>query len=278
MSQTFVLNNDGITTDSPSRYISKFVDAPFSLQKHTEYLKALKIIKDKRIVFAGCARDIIPTTMSSNIGQIRSISHLFKDLSIMVIENDSSVSFKEYLYGIKGIDAICVDLNIGKLGGGRDKSRVSWMKTLRNCYHKRIAANYSHYDYVAVFDYDLYFWRPDGFISSFSLLNKYSVVGANGIQSIPKDGGYKDIYYDSFAFIDITGKGRKWNEEIPPFAFNQKEAPVIACGGGIILYKMSDFLARPYGNILIDDETVAEHAYQQIHLKCCVNPNMIVIR
>ncbi len=256
----------------------------FDLTNYRRYLDGIAKARNSSIVFAGCIRDVNPVIFGSNLGKIFNVGSKFKNFQVVLVENDSIPICQEHLSTLKGNDKITVlshKYGFPKLGDGRDERRVSIMAMLRNQYLQYIKTNLSKYNYVCVIDMDLTDWRQDGVFNSLGYQH-WDMIGANGIQ-IKKDGSL--TYYDTFAVIEANGKTYQTQEFKDTPILNSRREHVMACFGGIGLYKTSSFLkGGSYDLYKLDDKYCSEQCGIHINMarsgcgNISINPNMVVIR
>lgn len=167
-----------------------------------EKTNSYEIMKSKRILFVGLARDIA-LVLSDNLRRFSEIGRLFNDFKFIIYENDS----------VDGTDKILKEYgssNPGKLvylhenlhippavsTGKHSIARFERMAQFRNMYlMESLKATYDDYDYVAVIDFDIkQGCTIDGFASNFICPYEWDMICANG-------SPYKtDVYYDPLAF------------------------------------------------------------------------------
>jgi hypothetical protein len=255
----------------------------FDLTNYRLMLNGLKIARQSKIVIVGCIRDIDIKTLSRNIVKCIKLGEKFLDYQIILIENDSSFGFKNFINNIQHdkLKIYKYDYGYDKLGTGRDFRRVNIMASLRNKYVKVIENDFRTFEFSLVIDFDLNNWREDGVFNSLGH-NKWDMIGANGIQ-IKKDESL--TYYDTFAIIETNGHTYQPQEFKGVLSLNSGLHKVVACFGGIGLYKTKSLLAgNRYSIYKINDKCCSEQCGIHINMakagydKIFINSNMIVIR
>lgn len=263
---------------------SIFYDS-FDVLNYKLYLDGINNASRSKVLFCGCIRNINPETFNKNLGKIFDVGSRFKDFHVLFIENDSEVWFKNHLKTLTGNDKVILSSKnylYPNLGTGRDMRRVTIMAKLRNEYLRIIEKNFKDYEYVVVVDMDLTDWRTDGVFNSIGYKN-WNMIGANGIQ-IKKDG-QSITYYDTFALIESTGRVYPIQEFKDVLQLNSKREHVMACFGGIGIYRTKALLAgKEYTLYKMNNEYVSEQCGIHINMayngygNISINPNMVVIR
>jgi hypothetical protein len=155
------------------------------------------------------------------------------------------------------------------------------MAKLRNLYLDYIKSNLSSFEYSCVLDFDLSMWRQDGILNTIGY-DSWDMMGANGIQT-KRDMSI--TYYDTFAIVEKDGHTYQPQEFKGVLPLNSPKHQVMACFGGIGVYKTKSLLAgKRYGIYKINEKNCSEQC--GIHINMCkagydkifVNPNMLVIR
>jgi len=253
----------------------------FTLKNYSIALDGLAKAADSSVLVVGCVRDIDNEIISFNVNKLSNTLRSFKDYHIYIYENDSSPSFKDHLKSLKS-DKITIEsenLRLPKLGGGRDYNRVYCMSLCRNKYVSFFNAN-PNYDYVIIFDFDLYDFRPDGIFHTLGLQH-WNMVGANGLQNV--DG--KLVYYDIFALVESDYKTYKDGEGRHTPDLHSNLRGVFSCFGGIGIYTREAFVAGDkyyvpiiYGDIHSEHCSFAVNMHKNGCNNIFTNPCMVVIR
>lgn len=256
----------------------------FDIQNYKHYLAGLNIASKSKVLFCGCIRNIDPQVFNNNLGKVFDVGNRFKDFHVLFIENDSEPWFKSHLSTLNGnkkVTLSSIDYLYPSLGAGRDMRRVAIMAKLRNKYLRTIEEKFIDYDYVVIIDMDLTDWRSDGLFNSFGQKN-WHMLGANGIQ-LKKDQSV--TYYDTFALIEASGRTYPMQEFKEVLTLNGRREYVMACFGGIGIYKTKALLAgKEYSLYKMNNEYVSEQCGVHLNMayagygNISINPNMVVIR
>ena len=260
-----------------------FYDRP-SLKNFQRYLNGLDNARNSKLVITGCIRDIPIDIFKRNLDRCCSLGTLFESYKIVLIENDSNPEWLHTIKVLKGYGNVLISHKYGyeKLGSGRDQRRVTIMSKLRNEYMDYIGQNLSDYEYTLVVDMDLYNWRLDGIINSIGY-DDWDMIGANGVQERPKNKEW--TYYDTFALLEQNGHSYQVQESKDVLPFNSGLYPVMACFGGLGIYKTKSLLAgKRYSIYKMQDKVTSEQCGIHINMakagyqKIFINPNMVVVR
>lgn len=253
----------------------------YNIDNYRIALHGLKRAAESKILVVGCVRNIDNSVLSHNLNRLSDIMAMFADYHIYLYENDSTPQHKAELLKHKS-DHISIQsetIKVPLLGGGRDYNRVYCMAMCRNKYVDFFHKN-DNYDYVMVFDFDLYDFRADGIFHSLGLDN-WDMMGANGLQET--EG--KLVYYDVFALVEKDYKTYADGEARNTPAVNSRLHPVFSCFGGIGLYTKQAFIAgERYSVPIFDGRMQSEHCSFALnmnmnnHTNIFVNPNMVAIR
>ena len=163
------------------------------------YEETKNLLRQKKIIFVGCARDC-ENGLQSSINNIKKIGLLFEDFQISIFENDSKDKTQEIL------ESIHKQLNL-KLFNEKDLDTVKPLRTTRLAYARNKLMDWAlqqNSDYVAVVDMDTVLTQEfdiSGFIDNFSKEGVWDAV-------FPVNN---DFYYDLWA---LRKKGYVENDYI----------------------------------------------------------------
>jgi len=233
----------------------------------------------------------------------RKIVSQFKDYRIVILENNSTDSTREYLLNWAKIDPkvkiLCHDAyvtnleecNIVDVAITNDHSpmphRIQKMATFRNIYMDHIHHYYDDFDYLCVMDMDLqgevYI---DGMLHTISLLEpNIDGMTCNGMLIRDPDTFY---YYDSFAHIEehepgyITDIASKSEHDVHVHIYmtqlySSQMTPdrVRSAFGGLAIYNMKNVIKQRYN--YSQTNFVCEHTFFHHNKRIYVNPRMIFL-
>ncbi len=251
---------------------------------HDRVLLGQKRMKTRRVVLAGLTRNIGDRVERLRQRVERTASH-FADFRVVLFENDSGDDTADRLRAWAGSDRR-VHLLQQTFGDpvhpqARDLQRVSRMAHYRDQYHRFIAANFSDFEHVIVFDTDLAGgWSDAGIADSFGQASPWDVIGANGI--IYKRHRWhwnRYVQYDAWALRRRGSDTPLSTREANRLTWRRGE-PLVAvnsCFGGLAIYRTEAFLAGRYAGG--DCEHVTLHRDLRAHgyKECFLNPSQIVV-
>ncbi|MGA2418337.1 MAG: hypothetical protein ABSF55_03810 [Candidatus Staskawiczbacteria bacterium] len=261
--------------------------------EYSRYVKeGFRRMKNQRAVLVGCVREE-EYIIGRNIERLEKTGKLFNDYRIVIFENDSADKTLKIL-NQKSKDnnkiIIISEKNQFSRFRGHGQKRMEIMAYCRNKYLEYTQKNFSYFDYMIVFDLDLYGgWSNQGIANSIGQDN-WDMMGANGLEN--------GEYYDSFPlriknFEDrcYTGgrqsDGNNWSvrrdkikwidAKKPKLLAGQELVPVYSCFSGLAMYKMEAIKDCRYG--FEDCEHVSFHKqiYKRGHKRFFINPSMIAI-
>ncbi len=245
-----------------------------------------------RIIICGMIRDRedqIPRLRR----QIESITNLFADYAIVIVENDSKdgtrhelirwaqdkqVAGRIHVIGCGNQindDRLCnLSLAATKPKIGPNMLRIEKMVLLRNIYMKYIENNVqlSKYDYVLVQDFDLWVYTyTDGLLSTGFYLNMDPTIDAICANGILQNGLLKGMipyktYFDPYAHKDIqdwnwsTKYKNIWSSLFRQYSCNNGLIPVKSCFSGQTIYRYRSIRGKRYFTYMDSyQEAVCEH-------------------
>lgn len=248
--------------------------------------------KNKKVIICGLARDI-EENLSSLSKNLKTVTELFQDYLIVIVENDSRDNTRKSLLNLKkdfkivllgcGIDSSECVMKTKKYGHAHTKVRIQKMIDLRNIYMDYISKiSPGEYDFVIMYDFDLgCSIYQDGILNSAYYFNKFpeiEMMGANSVWINPLNLLF-DIYpyYDDYAlepkkrFIKYTGK---------TVADKSDLLEIESAFGGFVIYKFNSICSLKY-KYINDGKGIplCEHVVFNKDIKNknkFVNPRMII--
>jgi len=235
-------------------------------------INGYKIMKDKTLVIGGLFKD------SSHVFEkfkkrMNYLSKYFKDIQIVIFENDSSDNSRILLlnweYQQKNVHIIkceennyCLLKHISAIKYGHStKERMKKMSQYRNIVKKYIDKYFFHYDYFMNIDTDASgFFSINGLAYSFGCQNKlnWDMISAYGVAGAVLTGS-RLIYYDYLAYLtnmisyDSICKFIKINN----LSVDDNHLKVDHAFGGLSIYKMSSIKNSDYTPV--DGNYICEH-------------------
>jgi len=208
--------------------------------------KGYEKIAQSKIVVCLCCRNMGWNV--DNVFTILEVLHkLFKKLSVLIYENDSTDDTKEEITekicnNVRSDDPIDITFTTETLDFIQHKEKVHQqrfinMASVRNKNFDVVKEKYRDYDYMMVMDTDLSMISIDGIASSFGFKN-WDMISANGLDSYLKYApNERAIYYDIMSLIE-EGSNRPCNrvhEAYPPHTGLIK---VKSAYGGLAIYRI----------------------------------------
>lgn len=254
--------------------------------------------KRKKVIITALVRDVgkkLPEIEKKAIA----VSKLFNDYRIIIVENDSSDNTREYLLSWSKKDPKVIILGCGinvkkceiKLekteGHSVNRKRIEKMVYLRNIYLDFIKKNYSHFDYVLMWDLDsISMIYLDGIHNSFGYFatdNNIATICANGIYR----WGFMTLYYDTYATLSKNEKfhiDSKLSHDIRKGLWEHRYyrgeplQEVDSCFSGFTIYRMENLLGKEiYYDMSPMENIECEHVRLNMKIKGkkYINPSMI---
>jgi len=264
--------------------------------------KGFAFAKTKSIVITSLVRNV-EERMSDIIIKVESLGNMFKKYKVLIVENDSTDNTRQLLLDWKNRNNNVTILGCGynatsctmKLPPTSDHSvstsRIQKMADLRNILLEEIKKNYNDYNYVAMWDLDIYgSLYLDGVATTFCHFQEnkdVDVISAFGL-NVLFPGKY--IYYDTYAHVEKGGSfelSKKTEHDIKigslgmKYTYGDKPIEVDSAFGGMTFYTMSG-LKDAYYDMTPDNPTgniECEHVrlHRRIPGKKMMNPSMIHI-
>ncbi len=264
--------------------------------------KGKETLASSSIIVCGIARDC-GRNLKKNIKVIDMLCNLAKEYQVIIFENDSTDNTKQVLKDWKdNRPNVYVSLNdfnqltIPKKEKGLkinplfSCSRIEKMAKYRNFYLDYIEQNNIVGDYVVVLDLDVNKIFINGLIQSFSFINDWDAITANGY-SRAFSSRFRRRYHDTYALIeqgkatipkkeeDIVGDQYRLAKLVPGMPL----IPVLSAFGGLTIYRREAINGCRYGVLKNNDETIeclTEHSFLYNQMKAkgydkiCINPEM----
>jgi len=166
----------------------------------------------------------------------------------------------------------------------RGSARIGKMAFLRNLYHRAIRSHHSNLATVLVVDMDLGSWSLDGVANTYSRWGEWDAVGSYGMQHVLTPASFvHGTYYDTLALVGHGGTSqrvvldeqRRVHERGRAAAGSNEEAwvQVESAFGGLAVYSMPAFLARPYRNRFHCEHIAFHEGLQRVYQ----NANMLAL-
>ena len=260
-----------------------------------------EVANTKRVVIISLARDVEDIFYNTRL-KMEKIGEKFLEYTIVIFENDSDDNTRSLLerWSNENYNMILMDCcNLGDCGcklknkKGYDigthsysSGRISKMRFYREQVLRYTTANYSHYDYVMMYDFDMsggiYL---DGLMTSFYYDN-WDMIFSKGLQSRPKLAGGV-VMYDSLPYIpehssfDHKNSLRKMGNILNKLNNLKIGSEPVRCKSGfngLAIYTMESMINSTYMNTEFYCEHVDLHydMYQQGYDRIYHNPNMIL--
>lgn len=192
-----------------------------------------KYMKQCSVVITGLARDS-KDRLKHSLPVMKRVAKYFKNYKILIVENDSTDETREILLSENEKDPNIIILGCGEnqkvcdmrlkrtVGHEITSNRIQKMSKIRNIYVDYIKNNFSNYDFMMVFDFDIVGKiYKDGLKDSFAHFYKnrnINGITANGVRNVSNN---ISRYYDTFAiFSEFSpscfndAKEKKLDEEI----------------------------------------------------------------
>lgn len=236
--------------------------------------------KSKSLIICCLCRDI-RSVFLHNKKKLEQIAACFKKYKIILFENDSNDNSRDILkawekenQNVKLISCSsfsdskdCIlNTKTGYEYGALSNMRISKMAFYRNKYLELTMKDYSDYDYMIVFDFDikggLYL---DGMIKNFDPLleKKWDAVFASGYQGTSIFQGRSTVLYDSLAYVNyddsydkkatlmhlLKDMNKKYKKP-----YNHDLIPIKSAFNGMAIYKI-----KSINNIKYSSDTRCEH-------------------
>jgi hypothetical protein len=295
----------------PSRYKNSFLIENYKYTSEDKNIieKGKKRAENTKMVIYTLCRNISKEFDKSK-KQLEDIGKLFKEYKIIVFENDSNDNSRDLLKNWtkenKNIILLdCCDKCLFPLNncycdeekyncklrhkkgydiGVVSSSRVHMMKNHRNKCLEYIKNNFSNYDYVGVFDFDIEGGILKSGIYHSIGLDNWDAIFANGRSPLPPFS-LNSSMYDSFAYRsennDNESTVKKWFKMIKlKSKVGDKLIPVKSAFNGFGIYKLNSTRDSKYKimNSPLNCEHVGLHddMYKKGFNKMYINPNMLL--
>lgn len=226
-----------------------------------QLLEGQQHLQNSSIVLCGCVRDQ-QVNIQKTIKLLESnVLPVFRDYRILVVENDSKDATRDILLawakrnpkvkvlGCGGDNLPRCQMNTLKSDHGSSRVRIDKMVRLRNIYLDRIERDplLSHYDFVAVFDFDLpmKIYRQSLAAAGWYFKTRSDIKAQCANSFVVAPFGVR-TYYDPYAHEDQGLKGSTQNKKNLVMWTDPSRVkggrhpfPVISCFNGLALYRTS---------------------------------------
>lgn len=180
--------------------------------------KGKEVAKETRLIIATCLRNAEDSM--SNIACIyNKFNCIFKDVKLVVLENDSSDKTRKELLELKkksipdmdivgcGIDQDECKLKVNNIRTGRGKERTRRMAKIRNIMLAHIKSIQKDYDYCLFFDGDLKIeeFENEGIFDTMYYFDKDKTIDAIAANAYKDHGEVYNRMYDYFALKPYKG-------------------------------------------------------------------------
>lgn len=231
----------------------------------------------------GLARDIA-TVLPKTISRIEYTGGLFKQYSVIVVENDSADNTREIL------NSWATSNSRVRIEGEqrndpvnpktRCLSRATRMATYRNIYRSIVAAT-TDLDLVMVLDMDLAGgWSNHGIAHSISVMSSWDFIGANGLAHLSVDGKRpRFVYYDVWAFRHANSWKPLHRTKVNPLvcAVGSRLIHVNSCFGGLGLYRPEAIRSAVYGGTDCEHVVLHREMSDKGFSRTYMNPSQLVV-
>jgi len=232
-----------------------------------------KSTDESRIAVCGIVRDCA-RNLRRNLERVESLRGSFRELRIVIAENDSKDGTKAVLRDLQRRDesAIVEIADHGtvtlprRLASGVNPSfshhRISKMAAYRNRYLELASTHigFSRLDWVVMLDWDVEWFRPEGILRTLAKSAAWDVATANGRC---KTGWRGDIYYDCYAFRALGAEGpctetsiRSVPGTMPAMQPGGALIPVESAFNGLAVYRAAALEGVRYRSLPNDDPRV----------------------
>lgn len=257
-------------------------------------------LREKRIVFAGLARNI-ETRIRKTLQNCVLLGSFFASYKIIVFENDSEddtrTIIQEMASSNSNVQLIeCVNNEACRFRvkelyeyGIMNKDRIDRMAFFRNVYLSVIYETFGDYDYLCVLDMDIDGTIPiSGLVHALACPLEWSCICANGRSGIPGTFGCMESMYDAMALclterdMVLAKQGERGMRHLLAKylrliymshfdeGFEDGFIPVLSAFNGVAVYKLADVVGMYYEkgysceHISLHDQMV--HANKKIYI------------
>ena len=288
-------------------HLPEYLQCSFSNRTQLEYGRSH--FAHSRVIICGTIRDREDHIVRLR-QQIESITNLFADYAVVIVENDSTdrtrgelirwaqdkqVAGRIHIIGCgnrTNDDRPCnLSLSRTHFKAGPSTSRIEKMVRLRNIYMKYLEDNtqLAKYDYVLVQDFDLWgYTYTDGLLSTGSYLGKnltIDAICANGILHNKLFGGvisYK-TYFDPYAHKDESDwnwsvkYNNLWSSVFRRYSCENHLISVQSCFSGQTIYRFKSIKGKRYRTYIDSNaQAICEHVgFHQTLNNLYLNSHMI---
>ena len=212
-----------------------------------------EVLKEKRLVFTGLARDVEPI-LPATIARLQHSATFCRDYRVVVYENDSKDRTKALLESWQSSDPkvhVISEVRRDPVNQQiRCLDRATRMAYYRNRCRAYLLEHFPEFDNVIVLDTDLRGgWSYDGLAHTFSLDGTWDFVGSNGIMFKPYKGNAAyPMQFDVWAWRWLGSytpcAAFKINPRVWPRG--SKLEPLNSCFGGLGVYTVDALTNSSY--------------------------------
>ena len=253
-------------------------------KKHNEYRvnKGREVAKDTRIIIATCLRNAEKAI--SNVACLyNKFNCIFKDVKLVVLENDSNDKTRKELLDLKkksipdmdivgcGLDQDTCALKLNNIRTGWDKQRTRRMAKIRNIMLAHIKSIQKDYDYCLFFDGDLDIdeFEDEGIFDTMYYFDKDKTIDAIAANTYRDFGEVYNTIYDPFALKPV--KGNRLSSL--GYYFKNGLIKVKSAFNGFVFYRLPFSDEIKYN----EDTTTCEHIEFNEQLKnMYINMNFVI--
>ena len=255
-----------------------------SKKKHNEYRvkKGKEVAKESRLIIATCLRNA-EDSMSNIVCIYNKFNCIFKEVKLVVLENDSNDKTRKELLDLKnksipdmdivgcGIDQDECKLKVNNIRTGRGKERTRRMAKIRNIMLAHIKTIQKDYDYCLFFDGDLKLeeFENEGIFDTMYYFDKDKTIDAIAANAYKDHGEVYNRMYDFFAFKPSKGN------RLSAFSYYFKDGliKVKSAFNGFVFYRLPFSDEIKYN----EDTTTCEHIEFNEQLKnMYINMNFVI--
>lgn len=231
-------------------------------------------------VVCGLCRDTAPN-LPGMIARVERLAGMFHDCGIVVYENDSVDGtpdlLRQWAASNPAVQTVSERLQQPKIDYGVSRDRTERMAYYRNRCRDRVLAEFGHYDFVIVVDFDLRGgWSYDGIAHTFGH-EAWDFVGSNGLHSRSVDAPGSFYYHDAFAHRAVGQRTGSADRLGLQFRRGEPLVPVWSCFGGLGVYRMDCYKAAGYDGADCEHVTLHLALRERGFDRLFLNPSQIVL-
>lgn len=255
-----MVGNSIINLAVAMEYTTRFPEDLYPAENRSKYNHRVKAgyekAKSLSIAIVGLAYNC-EVYAAINLARVKTLGSMFKNHSIMVIENNSQDKTSDVLHGY------CKSMSIRRPRFGQlDQLRFHYMAHMRNEYMRWLKTECP--DYVLVLDFDVAGgFSYDGIMHSLSY--EKQAIGSNGLIYVPERK-----FYD---YISLIYTDKRKGDGDTRYDRGEDLVRVESVFGGACLYKYSSLSELLYSGYYDG----CEHTSINRNLECFLNPSQIVL-